>query len=372
MSKELIQALAFSAPAVCALVCLAMMLLDYFTEKKKEEKQLRLFLFFTFAVIVLSWLGMIFKVAFHRTFACYFSVYLLTMMFNQILIYRFVYIITATEHDSRFSRLHFVTPVLMMAVSIVTDLIVSLQQKEAIIYGDGKSDSESSRLFSMLYLLTGIVFFIYYTLYPVLGYLRICRYRRSIGNYSADMQRNSLNWLVLMQILTLIIIPVPFAGLLLNATVFSDLFFSIQGAVLAFFVYPILCYNLLTYNYVIITSADNDLPRYQIAEIDPKHFSHYMREKKPYLNPNLRITHIAADLCTNRNYVSMFINHVYGMNFNRFINRYRLKELNRLRNSPDHQENTNMELMLMAGFSSYRSYLRTKKEEDKAKVLKAF
>jgi hypothetical protein len=60
------------------------------------------------------------------------------------------------------------------------------------------------------------------------------------------------------------------------------------------------------------------------------------------------------------------------MNFSRFINRCRLKELNRLRLSPDHKENTNMELVLMAGFSSYRSYLRVKNEEDRASVLKEF
>jgi hypothetical protein len=55
------------------------------------------------------------------------------------------------------------------------------------------------------------------------------------------------------------------------------------------------------------------------------------------------------------------------------INRYRLKELDRLRLSPaDRAENSNPDLVLIAGFSSYRSYLRVKSEEDKAKVLKAF
>jgi len=33
---------------------------------------------------------------------------------------------------------------------------------------------------------------------------------------------------------------------------------------------------------------------------------------------------------------------------------------------------SNIDLVLMAGFSSYRSYLRVKKEEDKERVLKGF
>ena len=369
MTRELIQALAFSAPFVCALVCLVMLLLDILiTKKNKKEKHLQLFMSVTFIVIMLTWLGLVFKVAFHSAFVCYFSIFLLTMMLNQILIYCFIHILTTIGRKDRVSHLHLVVPLLLMTISIVADVTVDLQQKEAIIYGDGKGNS----LFSILYLLTGVAAIIYYTFYPVLGYLRIRRYRRSIENYSADSQRNSLNWLVFLQIISLILIPVPFTGLLYNADFFSDIIFSVQGSLLAFISYPILCYNLLSDNYVIISPEDEDMPDNNALEIDPRRFTQYMREKTPYLNPHLRITHVAADLHTNRNYVSSFINRVYGMNFSRFINRYRLKELHRLRLSPEHKGNTNLELVLSAGFSSYRSYLRAKNEENKANLLKEF
>ena len=60
------------------------------------------------------------------------------------------------------------------------------------------------------------------------------------------------------------------------------------------------------------------------------------------------------------------------MNFCRFINCCRLEELDRLRLSPRMKSKSNIDLVLMAGFSSYRSYLRVKKEEDKERVLKGF
>jgi AraC-like DNA-binding protein len=262
-------------------------------------------------------------------------------------------------------------PVLLTAISAVTDLIVPFEQQEAVIYGDGDGYGGGNGWFAALYSLTGVVFVVYNTLYPILGLLRIRRYRRSIEDYSADTQRISLNWLLVMQVLTLITIPVPLAGLLFDIDVFSDFYFSMQGVLPSFFIYPILCYNLLSDNFVIIIQDDEN-PADSAAEIDPKRFARYLRDRKPYLNPQLRITDVAADLCTNRNYVSAFINREYGMNFSRFINRYRLKELDRLRLSPDHMENTNLELVLMAGFSSYRSYLRVKTGEDKASVLKAF
>jgi AraC-like DNA-binding protein len=367
---NVIQALAFSAPAVCALVCLAMLILDiFYTEKNREEKQLRLFLSLTFTVAALCWLGLVLQVANHRAFACYSSVFLLTLMLDQILIYRFVHIITATGRNDRFSRLHFILPVLLTTVSVVTDLIVPFEQQETVIYGGSYSGGNS--WFVILYSLTGVLFVVYNSLYPALGLLRIRRYSRSIADYSADAQRTSLNWLRIMQVLTLITIPIPLVGLLFDIDVFSNFYFSIQGVLPSFFVYPILCYNLLSDNYVIIMPDDENRMG-NAAEIDPKRFARYLRDKKPYLNPQLRITDIATGLCTNRNYVSEFINREYGMNFSRLINRCRLKELDRLRFSPDHRENTNLELVLMAGFSSYRSYLRVKSREDKARVLKAF
>ncbi|GHT85228.1 hypothetical protein FACS18947_3730 [Bacteroidia bacterium] len=345
MSRELIQASVFSIPAVCALVCLVMMLLDtLYTGKNRQEKLLRLFLSLTFGVAALCWTGLMFQAVAPEVFIRYSVVFMLTLMFDQILIYRFVHIITATERHSRFNRLHFVVPVLLTAVVELTGYAI----------------------------LTSVVFVVYNTLYPVLGILRIRRYRRSIEDYSADAQRTSLNWLLLMQVLTLMTTPIPLFGMLFNVDVFSGSWLSVQGALPAFFIYPILCYNLLSDNYVIVTPDDDaELPDADAA-MTPKHFARYLRDTKPYLNPQLRITDVATDLHSNRSSISALVNREYGMNFSRLINRCRLKELNRLRLSPDNREKDNLELVLMAGFSSYRSYLRVKREEDRMSVLKEF
>ena len=368
MSKELIQAYVFTAPVVCLLVCLGLLLLDHTTmQLTREEKRLRRFLSLAFGIVVLLWVGLVFKEVFHRVFAYYFTVFLFSMMVNQVLIYRFVFTITAISEHDRFGRFHYVLPVLLTVASAVTDLTVAVQHKEAVIYGD----SGGTTWFAVLYVLTGCVALFYYSFYPAIGFLRVRRYRRHIGDYSADVQRTSLNWLVVMQLLTLIIIPVPFAGLLLNMGDLVNLFFVIPGVLLAFCVYPVLCFNLLSDNYVIMTSDDNNQPNDDNADkLDPKRFTHYLRTHKPYLNPQLRITHVAADLCTNRNYLSFFINREYGMSFSRLINSYRLKELHRLRISHDHRARSNAEIVLMSGFSCYRSYLRAKKMEDKAAILK--
>ena len=68
------------------------------------------------------------------------------------------------------------------------------------------------------------------------------------------------------------------------------------------------------------------------------------------------------DLFSNRTYISAFINREYGVNFNRFINNYRLKEVERLRSEAvqKKQKVSSLEIVIHAGFSNYRSYFRAK------------
>lgn len=89
----------------------------------------------------------------------------------------------------------------------------------------------------------------------------------------------------------------------------------------------------------------------------------YLEDKKPYLNPEFKITDMAKDLFSNRTYISAFINREYEVNFNRFINNYRLKEVERLQAEAVQrkQKISLMEIVIHAGFSNYRSYFRAKK-----------
>ena len=49
------------------------------------------------------------------------------------------------------------------------------------------------------------------------------------------------------------------------------------------------------------------------------------------------MTDLVEDLDVNRTVLSAFINQTYSMNFNRYLNRFRLRELDRLRSHPANQ-----------------------------------
>lgn len=244
-----------------------------------------------------------------------------------------VSMITDTGERRRLNRWHWVVPVFLMGALFEGGILVSL------------------------------VFFIYNTLYPALNLRNIYRYRRFIVDYSSEAQRISLDWLAAVQVFILVCVPVPLAGLLLDMETFSSSYFVWLGVLPTFVFYMMLCYNMLDKNYLIVQPEalkTEDMPP-DLPALDRKRLERYLREKKPYLDPKLRITDLAAGLSTNRSYLSAFINKEYGMNFCRLINRCRLMALDRLRVSPANAGKTNMELVLMAGFSGYRNYLRVKR-----------
>jgi AraC-like DNA-binding protein len=87
-------------------------------------------------------------------------------------------------------------------------------------------------------------------------------------------------------------------------------------------------------------------------------FEAYIHNQKPYLNPELKASDLLVAMGTNRQYFSVFINQVYGMNFSAYINSLRQQEMDTLRQEKSKQGLSEMELALHAGFPSYRTYLQ--------------
>jgi AraC-like DNA-binding protein len=107
----------------------------------------------------------------------------------------------------------------------------------------------------------------------------------------------------------------------------------------------------------------------ELIEIDQTVFERYFRNHKPYLNPHLTLSDLTGPFGYNRTYLSKFINRVYGMNFNRYINSCRLREMDRLLAAPGHRHKYPEALYAQAGFSSYRNYMNAKEKLHKNTVI---
>ncbi|MGG5506935.1 MULTISPECIES: AraC family transcriptional regulator [unclassified Myroides] len=104
-----------------------------------------------------------------------------------------------------------------------------------------------------------------------------------------------------------------------------------------------------------IENANNVLTQHDIVT--------YFTDCKPYTDRDFRLDTIVSHLGVNRTYVSKFINITYNCNVSQFINDWRLKEVAYLKQIE--KENSIENLVIKAGFSDYRHYLRALKNAEK-------
>lgn len=83
-----------------------------------------------------------------------------------------------------------------------------------------------------------------------------------------------------------------------------------------------------------------------------------MAAERPYLDPDLNIRQLAGRLNSNTAYLSRVINVGYGLNFNDFINGYRVRAIEERLRAGDHRHYTFLSLALDCGFNSKATFNR--------------
>jgi AraC-like DNA-binding protein len=83
---------------------------------------------------------------------------------------------------------------------------------------------------------------------------------------------------------------------------------------------------------------------------------HYMKNEKPFLDPELSLSTLAIAIGINRNQLSQLINAGIGENFYDFINKYRVEEVKRLMVDPHKQNYNLLGMAIEAGFKSKSTF----------------
>lgn len=90
-----------------------------------------------------------------------------------------------------------------------------------------------------------------------------------------------------------------------------------------------------------------------------------MRQSQPFRNPGLTLNELAAMVGASAHSLSRVINEGYAMNFNDFVNSYRIEEFKRLVQHEAYQNHTLLAIAFMVGFNSKSAFNRSfKKLED--------
>ncbi|MBX2820996.1 MAG: helix-turn-helix domain-containing protein [Rhodothermaceae bacterium] len=118
-----------------------------------------------------------------------------------------------------------------------------------------------------------------------------------------------------------------------------------------------------------ISQASTSSISYQSSSLDMKLkkdylglLLNYMEEDKPYRNSNIRLDDIAQALAIPSHHLSQVINEQLGVNFNEFVNAYRVEEVKQKLLNPSHAHLNILALAFDAGFNSKTSFNRIFKQ----------
>ncbi len=358
-TPALIQSLVMSVPMVGALMCFTVTALDSARPLEPVRRRIHREAMEAYGVFAVCWFLVVTRTVFPGFHALTLPLFVPAAMLAYVLLYRMIR--TATDMGDGGGRIatreHVAFPVLIFSVMGALWLALPADHISRIVHTSAATNP-------FAWFVTAVCL-AYAVVYPAMGIVRIGRYRRSRPSRSShDRVLARLWWGLLVE---MVVMPVPIFGFLLGVEPFAGAGLWLLLAVLpSRVIYSVSCFDLLSDNYMVIapepasSAPRSDAP--PIPRLNRERVDLYIETKKPWLNPGFRIGDMAEDLFSNRAYVSAFINSEYGINFNRFVNGHRLGEVERLKAEAKRKKQRvpMLQLILNAGFSSYRSYLRAK------------
>ncbi|MDR2948269.1 MAG: hypothetical protein LBV71_03580 [Prevotella sp.] len=350
VASETVQLISYLLPVLTAFLCLLLSLGYCFLEEERQRDNKPVYTMIVYySMNVCRWL----VVSSPAVFASIYPLFYISLVFSQVSGYYLVFLLTGTGIKERFSIFHYIFPIVITLVVVVILLWMEYRTQ----YSNKKPE-----YFQYLFVprfIPAIFSIVFTSLYTGMGIRRLNRFRRKTDKHSVDYGRSTVVSLYLIFHLFYIVLSLVSFFLMTRFSgsyILADYIIPFLWRALPIGLYPVLCYNLLRGNYIIVSSPVGESKGKEVLRLNRTAFETYMHKYKPYLDPELKITDLLLPFCTNRQYMSEFVNKEYGMNFSRYINTLRMQEVERMRSLSKYDGLSEIELIIEAGFRSYRSY----------------
>ena len=223
-------------------------------------------------------------------------------------------------------------------------------------------------------LLGNPVWFSLTELLPILGMaVSVWQYRANLIGYQRALTSGqgglpSQSWLRLYGFFSfLVVLTLSWAaGVLFNWPVFGALEVLLS---VALFTYGYLAYWDVSYFLLPplpkLIAADKPEFSHFNSLVDWPRIQHLFEQGAIYVQPKLTLEEVAQQLDLPVRYVSYLINTQCAINFNQYVNQYRVGEVIRKMNDPKEQHKTLLALALEAGFSSKSTFNQVFKQHTR-------
>lgn len=343
---------------------------------KLEEKKLKWIVLFYLLISGLGWF-VTFSYEFYPVLFVWLNVAcLFTYVSASIFFYRIIRFLTRLGVKENFSVLHYVLPAALVGVMLVWSVLVPFDVQLEIVTGKARVIPEGYRAFTLFFTSKPLLRVGFGLVYYILA-IRVLRqyYKRAKGKRVMKRPTQWVLFLVGISIASL------FSSVLPTLMPRDEILQSVWTLIVALSIagqHLLLSYHIICRDYIPYILTHNKMKtakrnrrvwlangemievpfRQRKGTLNRIIFEKYIQKEKPYLKPSYKITDMVEAIDVNRSMLSNFINSTYGVNYSRFMNRLRIEELERLHDMPGNEKKPLCELVVSAGFKSYRNYLR--------------
>uniref|UniRef100_UPI0032169149 helix-turn-helix domain-containing protein n=1 Tax=uncultured Draconibacterium sp. TaxID=1573823 RepID=UPI0032169149 len=305
------------------------------------------------------------------------SVYILTGLSIYPIYY--IYILLRAGHNAGIKThyKHFLPAIVLAVLSLFSTFLLPPEQRVSYVrdilinknLGSILSASTVG-LKALIFFTSRFIFLMQVIFYAIKGISVVAQHTKKVHNYYSNVEGKTLNRI---RDINVVILFVSVSSIIF--TFIGRSYFS-QNEV--FLVIPSLIFSAVLFiigfngNQEVVLSehitADENLDAI-FEEIESENginlksqLIQLFEEDKIYKYPNLRITTVSEKLETNRTYISKLINDEFGMNFNEFVNQYRIIDAKYMLSSELLNIYTLEHIAEKSGFGSVASFSRVFKE----------
>lgn len=361
-------------PVFSALTCGVLVLLSLSDCLTREEKNLKNILLFYLSFSGLGW-WMTFCYEFFPVFFTGLNVVcLLSFVMPSIFFYRILRYLTRPGRPEQFSVLHYFLPGVLAAVLLVWSLFVPVEVQTEIVKGKAQVFPLGYESYAYFFTSKPFLRVIFGVSYYVLTIAVLLRYYKRI-NRKGTFGRSSSGWVIFLVGISIASLLSSLLPTFMPRMKILHSFWTLVASCAIAFQHLLLSYHVIRRKYSLYVIRENESAekqtvqpatgmriksrrRHHNGKLVRSRFESYFWEKKPYLDSSCKIADLVEVFDVNRSVISAFINKTYGMNFNCYLNHWRIKELDRLRSLPSNHGKSVGALIERAGFDNYRTYLR--------------
>ena len=351
--------------------------LIFLFKKKSSDKTNQVLAAFMFAACALYVSHTFYFLNLYQLYSFVESIYLLALMSIYPLFYRYILSLSSENVKPLHYFYHFLPGIILATTSLVIAFFLGHDGrteyvKEVLIQKNLKqlNFNAIAGVKGGILLLTRIIFICQSIIYALLGIRLANRHNREVIEYYSNTEGRKMNWVRHLSVLYLLISFVGILMAIIGRSIFAQKeILLIIPSVIFSTIYFIIGFNG---NRQLAVSHDFSQMQDINVEFDEIDFEtgknlknklvKLFEKDKIYRHSDLRITFISEALKTNRTYISRLINEEFGMNFNEFVNQYRVREAEALLSSTDHNSYKLEYIAEKVGFGSGDSFTRAFKE----------